>query len=386
MRSFVLTVALLAACAAVASAQFYSSMSMDERAKLAEDYYLAGSQYLQAGIRDKGREFQELAFIMYPRLDPKSIRDLEQPQISELLARTTVSVAGPPEADAAPALVRSRLLRFAGSMLMQDTEAVLNCLDGSVYLTDMGREFTQAEAARAIEGLFATVSLRGIQPSRLYDLQSLRVEPASPELVARGWSGTYTAEIAAGMDLSRNLSIWTSRQRFYFRNSGGRWLIAAYGQALPPAGWRPKAPAGTASIARAPAVSPAEERAAIEAAFLNCIARFMQKDADGAIMYFGPRVRLERLGATVSREELRNAFQSYFGSLDFGGLKTEDLVEPQSVFVVETERFPDLASGNRYLLTVQTRLDLAEKIPFWTKFQEYYFTAVEGSWRIFAIF
>jgi hypothetical protein len=38
------------------------------------------------------------------------------------------------------------------------------------------------------------------------------------------------------------------------------------------------------------------------------------------------------------------------------------------------------------LLTVQTRLDLADRIPFWTKFQEYYFALVDGAWRIYAIF
>ena len=43
-------------------------------------------------------------------------------------------------------------------------------------------------------------------------------------------------------------------------------------------------------------------------------------------------------------------------------------------------------SGPLYRLSVRTRMDLSEKIPFWTRFQEYYFSSDEGSWKIFAIF
>ncbi len=384
MRRVLLAVTLLALSAVVACAQFYSAMPREGREKLAEDYYLAGSQYAASGDQEKAQSFQELAFIMYPGLDPKAIREAVQPTAAELLARSNIPVAGPPEADTTPGLIRSRLLRFIGSILTESPDATVQNVDGSVYFTDARFELSRADIHRQVQALFTQVSLRGIQPSRLYDLASLRVSPASPEVSAMGWGTVYVADIDARMDLSKVLPVWSSRQRFYLRDSGGSWLIFAVGSASPPRGWKPAS--RSLPVAAQTTPSAGQERSTIEAAFMDCVARFLQKDSDGALRYFAPRVRLERLGATVAREELGKAFKSYFESMSFGGLKTEDLVEPQSVFVVETDRFGDLSSGRRYVLTVKTRLDLAETIPFWTRFQEYYFTAVDGVWRIFAIF
>ena len=387
MRRWLIAALFLGVVAALASAQFYNSLGADERRILAEDYYLAGSQYLAAGL-EKGRDFQELARIMYPGLDPRTIRDVEQPSAADLLARG-VAVAGPSDADPTSGIIRTRLLRFIGAVLTEDADAVAAALDGSLYMTDYpqgrGVEVSRETARSELAALFGRVDLAGVSPSRLYRLETLSVAAATPELAARGFPNAYTADIDTAMDLSAGFPAWTTRQRFYFHRSGGSWLIFAYGRPLPPAGWRP-APAEPLSAARTSAAEGAQERATIEASFLGCVARFLQKDRDGALRYFAPRVRLERLGATVGRAELGSAFQSYFGSMDFGGLETDDLVEPQSVFVVETDRFPELAGGRRYVLTVQTNLDLAERIPFWTKFQEYYFALVDGSWRIYAIF
>jgi hypothetical protein len=384
MRRMLLAVALLVVSAGLACAQFYLSMPREEREILAEDYYLAARQYSTAGNQEKAQAFQELAFAMYPGLDPKAIRDVEQLSAAELLARSDISVAGPPEADTTSGLIRSRLLRFIGSVLTENAEAAARNLDGSVYFTDQRFELARPEIQRQAERYFAQVSLRGVQPSQLYDLASLRVAQASAELSSAGWGTVYTADIDSRMDLSRTIPVWTAHQRFYFRKVSGSWLIFALGSLAPPRGWTP------ASLAQSPVVEAAPvaslERENIQAAFMDCVARFLQKDSSGAIRHFAPKVRLERLGATVARDELGKAFDSYFATMDFKGLKTEDLVEPQSVFVVETDRFGELASGARYVLTVKTKLDLAQTIPFWTRFQEYYFTAVDGSWRIFAIF
>lgn len=386
MRRVLLAVTLLALSAVLACAQFYSAMPREERERLAEDYYLAGSQYSASGDPDKGQSFRDLAFLMYPGLDPKAIRDVEHPTAAELLARSNIPVAGPPEADTTPGLIRSRLLRFIGSVLTESPDATVQNADGSVYFTDVRFELSRADIHRQLVAFFSQVSLRGIQPSALYDLASLRVAPGSPEVSAMGWGTVYVADINARMDLSKTLPVWSSRQRFYLRESGGSWLIFAMGSALPPRGWKPAGLSLAVPVTAPTSPSEAQERSTIEAAFMDCVARFLQKDSDGALRYFASRVRLERLDATVAREELGKAFRAYFDSMSFGGLKTDDLVEPQSVFVVESDRFGDLASGRRYVLTVKTRLDLAETIPFWTRFQEYYFTAVDGSWRIFAIF
>lgn len=385
MQRWPVAALLLGFSAALASAQFYSSLDQAQRQRLAEDYYLAGSQYLAEGL-EKGRDFQELARIMYPQLDPRTIRDVAQPSAAELLARGDVAMVGPAEAGTAAGSIRGRLLRFISAVLTEDADALYDSLDGSLYLTDYrgGTEIGRAAAREQMAALFRTVNLAGVAPSRLYRLETLTVSRATPELVARGFADTWTADIDAAMDLSGSLPVWSMHQRFYFRQNGGSWLIFAVGTSLPPSGWKP-APIGAATAETA-VTDTARERATVESSFLSCVARFLQKDRDGAVRYFAPRVRIERLGATVARADLGTAFQSYFGTMDFGGLKTEELVEPQSVFVVETDRFPELATGRRYLLTVETRLDLAARIPFWTKFQEYYFAQIDGAWKIYAIF
>jgi hypothetical protein len=384
MRRMLLAGALLVTGAGLVCAQFYSSLPADGRAKLAEDYYLAGGQYVVAGDETKGREFQDFARLMYPALDPKAIVEIERPSAAELLAKSSIPVAAPREADTTPGLIRSRLLRLIGSILTESPDDAVQNLDGSVYFTDAGIEVSRDSARLELASLFSKVSLRGVQPSRLYALETLRVERGSADLSGRGWGTVYTADVDARMDLSKDLPVWAAHQRFLFRESaGGGWLVFAVGSAMPPVGWKPAPLAAGAAPAPAGA---APSTSSIEASFLDCVARFLQKDAEGALRYFAPRVRIERLGATVAREELGKAFQSYFAAMSFGGLKTEDLVEPQSVFVAETDRFADLAAAPRYVLTVKTRVDLAETIPFWTRFQEYYFNSVEGSWRIFAIF
>jgi len=79
-------------------------------------------------------------------------------------------------------------------------------------------------------------------------------------------------------------------------------------------------------------------------------------------------------------------FEGYFEDSDFSGLEPESVVDTASIAVEPSERFAGERSGPLYLLSVKTRLDLSDKIPFWTRFQEYYFSAEEGGWKIFAIF
>ena len=76
----------------------------------------------------------------------------------------------------------------------------------------------------------------------------------------------------------------------------------------------------------------------------------------------------------------------YFDTLDFTGITTDSLIYPDSIFLVRSFKFKNQLALPVYLLTVKTKIDLSGKIPFWTRYQEYYFTKDEGIWKIFAIF
>jgi hypothetical protein len=107
---------------------------------------------------------------------------------------------------------------------------------------------------------------------------------------------------------------------------------------------------------------------------------------DTASRYFANEVKIIRLNTTLTRGEIAETFQGYFDNADFSAVSGEDIVDSKSIFVSVSDRFPDQSRGEEYLLTVKTRLDLSDKIPFWTRFQDYYFAEEMGAWRIFAIF
>ena len=91
--------ALLLVAGGALWAQFYAAMEPARRVELAEDYYLAAQQYKAVGLLTKGQEFEDLAFWIYPGLDPAAIYDPTPISISEYLASADVRVLGPPEAE-----------------------------------------------------------------------------------------------------------------------------------------------------------------------------------------------------------------------------------------------------------------------------------------------
>jgi hypothetical protein len=107
---------------------------------------------------------------------------------------------------------------------------------------------------------------------------------------------------------------------------------------------------------------------------------------DTAAGYFADEVRIIRLDTTLTRREIAETFMGYFEGADFTGVSGDQVVDPQSIFVSPSDRFPAQSPGEEYLLTVKTRLDLSDTIPFWTRFQDYYFAEEGGDWKIFAIF
>ena len=156
----------------------------------------------------------------------------------------------------------------------------------------------------------------------------------------------------------------------------------AIGQKLPPASWRPKA-AVTRPMAKELEAIPDEK---IEQALLACLDAFLDKDVETAAGYFADEVRIIRLNTTLTRDEIAETFMGYFEGADFSGVSAADVVDKGSIFVSPSDRFPSQSAGEEYLLTVKTRLDLSDKIPFWTRFQDYYFAEQKGAWKIFAIF
>ncbi len=365
--------------------QFYTKLNPQIRRELAEAYYLVGNQYEKIGEADKGRSYREMAFYINPNLDPDSIRSEELPTAAALIMRREARLLTPPEErlEYIQELIRSKFLRLVSSFLASDTEAMLELLEGSIYLTRLNTEITQSQIKSELDQFFSTVSLSGLVPSKVYDLSSMdiRKTPLTPD----EWGDTYSIDVDTLIDFSEYIRIWEKKQRFLIHCSENRWLILAMGQGIPPSDWVPKrAPQLDAAPGTSiPLTGPGQE---IKNAFLSCLAYFLNKDIPKAVDYFSEEIQILRLNATLTKNEISSTFEGYIENRDFSQLRSEDILVKESIFVEDTDQFADIKDGRAYLLNVKTKLDLSEEIPFWTRFQEYYFIEEEGTWKIFAIF
>ena len=384
MKKFCLLQLCFILLAELAFAQFYKDLSQEKRKELAEAYYLVGSQYLKTGKATMGKGYQALAYKIYPQLDTAMLSLEETTPAAALIAEGRGKIVAPPQSlESVSRLIRARFLQLISALVSEDVEATLETLDGSVYLTKAQREVTQEEMRKELEAFFAGASLLGLAPSQVYDLNSLEIGPAAA--VPPSWGDTYTIRIEAREDFSQQVVIWEKEQQFLIHRIGRDWRIFAVGRGLPPASWVPRQ-AQAPAAAKAAREAPGAESQSIKSSFMDCLDAFLKKDLNRAAGHFSRGVQILRLNTTLSRGELTSTFQGYFEDSDFSNIKPQDVLEPDSVFVERTDKFKEVKTLPTYLLTVKTRLDLSDKIPFWTRFQEYYFIQEEDAWRIFAIF
>jgi hypothetical protein len=362
-------------------AQFYTTLPREERKTLAEAYYLVGQQYEKDGNNQKARDFKDMAFNIDPGLDPANIKLQDLPSAAALILEGKAKLAAMPRTieEANRELMKSKFLRWVSAFLSEDTASMLELMDGSVYFGDLGTELTQSQIQSDLDSFFASTDLSGLVPSEVYDLNSLSVST-----VTGPWGETYAIQVRAKKDFSDQVAFWTQNQKYLMHKSKGTWRMFAIGQKLPPTSWRPKAaPQVTRPTSKELAAVPDEE---IKNALLACLDAFLAKDVATAAGYFADEVRIIRLDTTLTREEIAETFMGYFEGSDFSGVSAADVVDKDSIFVSPSDRFPSQSRGQEYLLTVKTRLDLSGTIPFWTRFQDYYFAEEKGAWKIFAIF
>jgi hypothetical protein len=370
--------AFLLAVAGTAWAQSYGRLAPAQRRELAEDYYLVGRQYALLGEQAKARELEAMAYNLYPELDPAAIS-----------ARAATPGLVPADArrreapEAVSALLQSRFLRLVSAFLAEDAQTLLSLMDGSLWFERFAAELTQEAIASDLQEFFARANLSGgLAPSAVFDLDSLEVSPVEG---SPAWGPCYAVRVTARADFSEEVAFWESRQQYLFHLRGGQrpqWRLFAVGSGLPPAAWSPQAPAGFGAAEP----STGNEQKSIREAFLASLRHFLDRQPVEASRYFAREILVLRLNATLTREEMAATFEGYFEGADFGGVSAEEVVDTGSISVEPTERFADRRPGPEYLLSARARLDLSDRIPFWTRFQEYYFSREEGDWRIFAIF
>ncbi len=321
---FILAAVLLCAATVLGWSQFYRDYDDVTRKSLAEATWLAGKQYQAVGKTAKGAEYVEMAFHIWPDLDTSSISDaVTLPSAAELLAQGGARlIAAPVDEQSAARTMSSFFLRFVAALLDEDAPGAAGFLDGSVYLVKLGTEVTRPDAEDQLGTLFESVSLAGLGPSDVYALDTL-VTTKAPASLSAAWGDTWILKVRAEADFSEYLPFWEKQQQFYVRAEGSQRYIAAIGQGVPPAAWRPATAVPVA--AAAPVASEAETAQAVKDAWTGCLTAFLSKNADAAVTFMDDEIRLMRMQQTVTREELKASFVGTFESADFGGITLEDL-------------------------------------------------------------
>ncbi|HTZ52044.1 MAG TPA: hypothetical protein VMF68_10315 [Spirochaetia bacterium] len=383
MRNKVILWVLLISFAAAGTtwAQFWKGYTDDQRQKVAESYWLAGKQYTAVGKSDKGSEYMALAKVIYPQLDPASIKDAELPSAAELLAQGRTTTIGAGAGGIPSGSLNSFFLRFVTSMVERDAAGTAGFLDGSVYLARVPGEVSRSDAQSSFESFFKQQSMAGVEPSSVYDLATAAISPVSTDQRAK-WGEAYTYSITAKADYP-DLPFWESNQRFYIHKEGTDWYIFAIGQ-NPPLSFSPrKAPE---SEAQPPAAATdADARAAIQAAFQDCMESILKKDADTALTHMSDSIHFLRLRQTVTRNELKVTLEGYFDKPGFGENSLSDVLDTGSIFVQPVESPVDGITSAVYELNVRARADVSQSVPFWSDYQKYYFVQDGSNWLIFAI-
>lgn len=382
-KTMVLSVLLLSFASGLLWAQFWKDYTDTDRRATGEAYWLVGKQYETIGQPEVGGSFMAMAKQIYPELDPAAITDQALPSAAALLAQGRTTEIGAGAAGIPTGAVNSFFLRFLGALLDEDSAGIAGFLDGSVYLTRLPAEVTRADAEAAMADFFKDSPLKDLQPSRVYNLDSIVVARA-PQAMQAAWGETYTLTVNAVVDYSQYVSFWDMTQQFFIRRVSGNWYLFGYGPTPPPLTWTPQKAQAVAQ--QAPAAPPeADVSSSIAQAFTSCMSALLKKDAAGALAYMSQSIHFLRMRQSVTKDELRTTLQGYFDTADFKNAAASDVVDLDSVFVEPSASPVDGVTGNVYMLNVQSRLDLSAGIPFWSSYQRYYFVQEEGNWVIFAI-
>jgi hypothetical protein len=282
----------------------------------------------------------------------------------------------------------SFFLRFVSALLDENSAEAARFLDGSVYLSSVPSDLSRAQAQAQLDLLFREVSMEGLTHSALYNLDTIMTTKA-PQALQDKLGEAYVLRVDAKADFSKIVSFWEKKQQFFIRKLPSGWYIFAIGSSSPPLAWSPAALTAlqTETPVEAPAaLSDSKTSKAIVDAFRGCLSAFLKKNADGAIAFMAREVVLQRLGQTVTKDELRTTFLGYFETLDFGSTEFSDVYDVDSIFVEASASPVSTLSGAVYLLNVQAKKDLSASVLIWTAYQKWYFVQDAGDWKIFAIF
>ncbi|MFP4364733.1 MAG: hypothetical protein ACLFR1_12805 [Spirochaetia bacterium] len=347
---------------------FYHNMPESQRRELARAYYMVGMQYETIGEQEKGQEFIDLAFDMYPALNPnlevESTEPKTEPPQEEQTRRQPVVQ---PEYQAPPRnVVRYQFTKLIRAFFQEDVQEMLEVMDSTVSLPGIEALLSRQNIRNELTSIFAAAEIDSTPITRVYNLRSMEFS----EVEGREgiWRASIQTQPDPAMDLSSFIYTVNRTQNFYFHRVGSEWLLFAIG-----------------TLPRVIA-APVQPESIVDETFREFVGNFLAEDFEAALSIFDRRVFLLELGVQVDEEELLETFHGYAEDYDFAGLDTFDIYTNSVITVLAGEDyFQDSAV---YALTPEYSQRAQEELPFFSGFSTYYFTFYESehTWKIFAIF
>lgn len=343
--------------------QFYSDLPYQEKKELAEAYYLVGQQYIKVGKIDKGNDFINMAYRIFPDLRSDDIETGEAPtrKKTEIIGTWQPRYNPVPTGVTAENAVKYHFSKFLRGFFTEDKDTMLEVVDKKLFLPGIEPGIPKAELDARLQYLFLQEDISTIPPSQIADLQSITVKPVDRYI----WQASVKPAQNRSYDIESYLPYGTEKLTFYFRVVGESWLIFAFHE-LPPQ---------VSNI-----VSPEES---IKDTMVACIQAFTSQKPKEASRYFTDPFLNIPFGKEVSREELVATFEGYFENYDFGTIGTQRI----DFQIIESTEVTH-PGGKAYKVRMDFDTDLGETFPFWESLTGYYlvFDDREEAWRIFAIF
>ena len=385
VRRFVTATGLVVCLLALGTPAFalpadLAALSPEQKAEMADSYYLAGLQYEEVGKLELAAGMRRLAFDLNPDLDPDAIQEPQRERIElpERPAADPVDTTG-----WTSSLVVSQLLRLASAFLDSDSGAIVSMLDGSIYVA--GMDVTRAQAHNVLDALFMERSLAGISLSQIYDVDNViahRYEIGRGDL-----ADAFEVSLDARMDLSADVPFWGTQQRFVLRPVGDTWLVSAIlfsDEQRVPVNWSPGPMESSADAERRMRASAARnkaltDRTSVVMAVIDAADRFLEKDTAGVLAAVDSEIRLPD-GSGLTRESLRTMLDDYFGNSPYRGLTADEVI---AVGMVEAL---DGGDGRaRYRVEVSFEAQYQEAFPSFRSGQSLELRDADGRWVVYAI-
>ena len=364
MKKFTLFIVIFVLIGGSLFAQFYEHFNMSFRRELAEAYYLVGKQYQSIGKKEKGSDFIDMAFNIYPELNPKAIDP------NKRIVKTAPSITGEwkprypriPSGITAENAVKYQFARFLRNFFIENTSGMLDVVDSRIYIPQLNVSYSYNEFQRALVNFFDQYDIDQIPPSRQFDLTSMEAHQESRHL----WSASVMLAEDAEIDLSQFLNPGERKQVFYFRQVGSKWKIFSVGR-------EPEMLSET--------LFPEEY---VKNTILSCLNAFAVKDLANSVSFFTDPFTDIPNGRSVDQDDLEELFAQYFEDYDFSMLRdihvTMDISESQELFQENGKIF------KAYMMFNSGSSD--QRLPYWEAYKGTFvvFDEIEKTWKIRAIF